>query len=331
MIHQTLTSLTKMTSSIEHKFDAKLKSKYDLVIRRIENTNDKKDALVLFEGDEGEGKTNHSVCFADYVAQETGREFNNKSVRFQAEEIINEAKHTKGRIFIWDEPALQGLKKLWWNKAQIHLTQLLMMARKNRHLFIFNVADFSKFNEYIIRRAIFMIRIYTRNEKEKKRRFLYFPRKKLRAMWENYQSKRKRQYFKFHTFHGTMNDGYLLPQIIDENIYENDKDNAIRSIGEEEKSGNNKFQKDYETVLKFAYTTQFPFTITSLSHFAELVLKKPASTLTRGKKMAEKRGLIPKSESEKFALCDLQALIIHKGTDGIEELEEPIVGGASTS
>jgi hypothetical protein len=147
--------------------------------------------------------------------------------------MINEAKMSKRKIFIWDEPALQGLKKQWWNSTQINLVQLLMMARKNQHLFIFNITDFTEFNKYIIRRAICMLRIYKRKENDKVRRFLYFGRKKLRLMYENYTTSHKRKYTNYATRHGSMPNVYVLPLIISEDAYEDAKDVAIQSIGED--------------------------------------------------------------------------------------------------
>lgn len=305
MIALTQIALTTMTSKIEHKFDKQLKKKYDLCIKRIQNKHDKKDALVLFEGDEGEGKTNHSVCFADYVSQQTGRMFDNSCVRFQAEQMIEEAKKTKDKIFIWDEPALQGLKKQWWNKVQINLTQLLMMARKNRHLFIFNLTDYTEFNKYIIRRAVFMIRIYTRGEKNKTRRFMYFPRKKLRLMWEVFQTKRKRQYTKFHSLHGSMAEGYLLPEIIDEAIYEKDKDDAIRSIGEEQNK--DRWEKKLIDLYGKLANIEYP-----LNNSADLnrALGEHTNFMTRVKQKAKKEGLYKEEKEENY---ELMPLITNKG------------------
>lgn len=302
----------KMTSNIEHKIDSALKKKYDLVAERISNTKDKNDALILFEGDEGEGKSNHAVCFCDYIAQKTGREFYNSNVYFDVTNLIEIAKNTKGKIFLWDEPSLQGLRKQWWNKAQIQLTQLLMMARKNRHLFVFCITDFTEFNKYIIRRAKFMLRIYRRRESEHKRRFLYFPRKYLRIMFDVWNSRRKRMYNKYKTLHGTMNEGYLLPEIINEEQYELDKDNAIKSIGEELKNGgSDRYKEEWNKSLQHIIDNKYPITITCASDACRKILNKNPNLLsdfkTRMKNL--KKNEIPKIDFSKFAPS-----IIVKGT-----------------
>jgi hypothetical protein len=238
MIAQTnLTSTTTTSEQVpvieeyESKIDKALRRKYDKVIERIDDKKEARDSLILFSGDEGSGKSNHALGFANYIAKRTGREFYNKDVYFDATELINIAKSTKRKVFLWDEPSLQGLKRQWWNQTQLHLLQLLNMARKNRHLFIFSILDFSKFSEFITNRAIFMLYIYKRKENDSIRRFMFFPRRRLRLLVSDWNKKKFRTYNKRHTIHGTMPNIYVLPFVIDENEYENAKDKAIMSIG----------------------------------------------------------------------------------------------------
>jgi len=207
--------------------EKKLKKKLDLMINRCSG-NKKKDNLLLIEGAEGDGKTNMSVGLGYYIHSETGRPFGNKNIFFKLDEMLKFAQSTKDQIIIWDEPALDGLSNEWWKTTQRNLVKLLMMARKKRHFFIFNISKFTKFNEYLIERAIGMVRVYARKQVQLGR-FVYYRKEALMALFYKYRSSRKKLYKKYVTFRGSF--PYVLPLLIDEAVYEKEKDEAIMSIG----------------------------------------------------------------------------------------------------
>lgn len=218
-----------------NKIDKKLKKKYELVAKRLNNDADIQDCLVLFEANAGCGKTNHSIAFCKIEGQLTNRHFDVNNIFFDAKEMIERAKKEKAQIYLYDEPALQGLKKQFWNKIQIQLSQLLFMARKKRHLIVFNIIDFTKFAEFIIRRANFMVRLYKKKQNESNRHFLFYPERKLLKLNDVWIRKRYRSYMKYHTIHGNMPNKFVLPLLINENKYEELKDKAIMAIGEDTK------------------------------------------------------------------------------------------------
>jgi len=190
----------------------------------------KMDNLLIIDGDEGYGKTNMSVGLGYYFSYVTGRPFSVKNIFFSAEKLVDFAKRTEDQIIIYDESALSAMGMDWWKKEQQDLIKLLMVARKKRHFFIFNIPKFFKLNEYlIVDRSIGMIHVYARNELEIGR-WVYFPKKKKELLFYNYKRKRTRGYKKFYTMRGTF--PYVLPKLIDEKAYDKMKDDAILSIGE---------------------------------------------------------------------------------------------------
>lgn len=272
-----------LVTPLQFGIDRRLLSKLDLIIQRIEGKG-KKDALLLIEGNEGEGKTNCSIGLSYYISCETKRLFDNSNIYFDVKPLIDLCKEKAGLIALWDEPALQGLKSQWWNDGQIQLTQLLMMARKKRHFFIFNITDFTKFNDYIIKRAVGMLRVY-QNQRDGRYYYLYYKKKDLLALYDDWKTKKKRLYNKHKSFRGKL-FGYVLPKIINEDAYEKAKDDAIMQIGAKKQT-----EKDINfkqiTTLKYKLinvATQLNMPLNKLSQLIDV----PPRTLSDWYKLPEK-------------------------------------------
>ena len=99
----------------------------------------KQDILIFFNGAEGSGKTNASIALAYYIAEQTGREFTVDNVFFNIDDMRKYAGQEKEKIIVWDEAALGGLANDWTNFSQKKLISMLMVCRKKRHVFIFNI------------------------------------------------------------------------------------------------------------------------------------------------------------------------------------------------
>ena len=216
----------------EYHLETRLVKKLDLMIDRMDDRR-RKDNLLLVEGAEGDGKSNASVAIAYYIASKTNRSFNLENMYFNVEKMIEVAKSTEKQILVWDEPALSGLTVEWWKRSQINLMKLLMVARKKRHFFIFNFTKFFKFNEYIVvDRSIGMVHVYERYTKSggiQQGRFAYFKKKSLEQLFYYWRSTRRRAYKKYRDFMGGF--PWVLPKIINEEKYEDMKDEAIMSVG----------------------------------------------------------------------------------------------------
>ena len=222
-----------------YPLDERLLKKIDLMIARCIQKNPKKDAVLLFEGAEGEGKTTFSAAVGYYVKLKTGREFNHTRMFFDLKEMIKFAQTTEEEIIVWDEPALQALSKDTLTTIVKDLERLLMMARKKRHFIMINMAYFNKFNEYIVwQRPLGMIHVYSRKEIHSGR-YVYIKKKALEQLWHSWRRRRKRDYRKYcsksirGTFPDVLNPKYKNNVLsdFDLNYYEKKKDEAIMKIG----------------------------------------------------------------------------------------------------
>jgi len=226
-----------------YPLEASLITKIDLMISRCSPKGAKKDAVLLIEGAEGEGKTTLSIALAYYVSEQTGRKFDESRVFFDVEKMIEYAQTTEKQIIIWDEPALQALSTDWASSAVKNLTRLLMMARKKQHFILINITKFYKFNEYVVvDRPLALIHVYSRKNLYSGR-FMYVKKKYLEPLWREYRFKKVRSYKKYAskkvrgTFPDILNPKYknnVLSEF-DVTSYDKNKDKAIMSIGKVEK------------------------------------------------------------------------------------------------
>lgn len=216
--------------------------KLDRVIKGITQKHPREDALLINEGKEGKGKTNSSIVEAAYVKAKTKKDVH---LFFRIEELMKFAASTKEKIIIWDEPSLDSLSTDQLNKLNRDMQRLFMTIRKKRHFFIINFTKFWKFPEYIVvDRANGMLHM----RENRIGRFLYIRKKNLEFLWNQYRTKKRRDYNGQMSFGGTMPD--IMEKHFDElgfhvcgiknatyEDYENEKDKAILSIGQEKKQG----------------------------------------------------------------------------------------------
>ena len=259
------------------------------MIKRCVQKNPKRDAVLICEGAEGEGKTTYSIAIGYYISSVTGRVFNHTRVFADLQKMIDFLKTTEKEIAVWDEPALQALSGDVNTTIVRDLTRLLMMARKKRHFLIINLAYFNKFNDYIVwQRPLGMIHIYSRNEVQAGR-FVYIKRKNLERLWQDWRRMRKRNYKKWSskrirgTFPDVMNPDYKHNILSDFNInyYEKAKDEAIKKIGakkEEKKKENLKLLVLQWKVATLPYPAKDKVTHFKVSNF----------TINNWKKLPEK-------------------------------------------
>ena len=219
--------------------DNRLKGRIDGMLRRCIQKNPKRDAVLLFEGAEGEGKTTFSIGVGFYAAGVLGRPFGEKKVFFDLEKMIQFLQSTEDQIAVWDEPALQALSKDSLTKMVKNLERLLMMARKKRHFIMINLAYFNKFSEYIVwQRPLGMIHVYSKGGKYAGR-YKYIRKRNLEKLWQDWRRRHQRNYHKHSsprdmgTFPDVLNPTYkynVLSQF-DLEAYEKNKDHAIMTIG----------------------------------------------------------------------------------------------------
>jgi len=258
-----------------YPLENELVKKIDLMIERCTQENPKRDAVLIVEGAEGEGKTTMSIAIAYYVKWKTGRKFNHTRVFFDVAEMIRFLQSTEEEIAIWDEPALQALSKDSLSKIVKNLERLLMMCRKKRHFIIINIAYFNKFTEYIVwQRPLGMIHVYSRKNIYAGR-FVYIRKANLEKLWYDWRTKKIRNYRKWcsrrvrGTFPDVLNPNYKHNVLSDFDLeyYERKKDEAIMKIGKDSKEADKKEAKELKRRL--GNIKKFP--IESREEFAKLI------------------------------------------------------------
>lgn len=239
---------------LPYPLDKLLIKKLTLMAERCIDTKIKRDALLIVEGGEGEGKSNYAIAISGAVKKLTGMDIH---LFFRVEDMLNFAKSNENKIIIWDEPSLDALSADALRNLNKDLLRLFMTVRKKRHFFIVNFTKFWKFPEYlVVDRALGMLHVYSRNETEIGRS-IYIKKKCLQLLWNDYAHKKLRNYKRYKSFFAT------FPEVMNKHFeelditingkphctlkdYEDEKDNAINSIGTDKKSG----RKDADEKLK---------------------------------------------------------------------------------
>lgn len=244
VVEDSTTNEKNIFDGLPYKLENRLLKKLKMMCDRCTDDKIKRDALLINEGGEGEGKSNISIAEAGVIKHLTGRPIH---LFFKMEPMLRFAQSTEDKIIIWDEPSLDALSTDSLTSVVKDLTRLLMTVRKKRHFFIINITKFWKFPEYIIvDRSLGMVHVYSRKQKEIGRIF-YIKKKNLENLWNDYQRQKKRSYAKYKSFGGSfpevMNRYYNSLDINCNGIehstlkdYEREKDKAIESIGGAKKS-----------------------------------------------------------------------------------------------
>lgn len=277
-----------IVTKFEYPLEKELVKKLDLMCDRCTTNKSKKDCVLLNEGGEGEGKTTFSIAQAYYIAEKTNRNFGAENVFFDIDKMIEFAQSNKEQIIIWDEPALQALTTDWASKAVKNITRLLMMARKKRHFFIFNLTKFYKFNEYIVvDRPTALIHVYSRKDRESGR-FIYIRKKNLEMLWRDYRYSKKRNYKLYAsrkvrgTFPDILNPDYKNNVLSEFDIdnYEENKDEAIASIGKEKKSKKDIWLEQRNILIRIIKKQKGLSSLSLSKELNEIGIKLGESTIT---------------------------------------------------
>lgn len=215
--------------------------KIDLAIERCTQKNPKRDATILIEGSEGEGKTTMSIAIGYYVSEKTGRVFNHTRLFFDVQKMIEFGQSTDNEIIIWDEPSAQAMSGDSGKRIVRDLYRFLNMCRNKRHFIMINMSYFNLFKDYIVwQRPLCMFHVYSRDEKQAGR-FVFIKKKNLEKLWYDWHRKKQRNYRKYcskyirGTFPDILNPDYKYNVLseFDFNAYEDSKNDATASIGKE--------------------------------------------------------------------------------------------------
>ena len=231
-----------IVTKFNYPIELRLIKKIDLMIQRCIQKNPKRDAVLLIEGAEGEGKTSMSIGLGYYIAEQTGRKFNHTRLFFDVEKMMKFGQETDEEIIIWDEPSAQAMSGDSGKKIVRNLYRFLNMCRFKRHFIIINMSYFNLFKDYIVwQRPLGMIHVYSRDEKIPGR-FVYIKKKSLEKLWMDWHRKKQRNYKKYCSknirgnFPDILNPEYKNNVLsdFDFDAYEEEKLKATMDIGKEE-------------------------------------------------------------------------------------------------
>ena len=221
----------------QYYIDQFLVDKMDLAIERY---NHNRDSLFICDGSEGDGKSTMTFGLAYYIAWKMKKTFTVDNVFFDVEKMMKFASEKEGQIIIWDEACTMGMATSWQNRIQQKLIKVLMMTRKKKHFFFFNIPKFRKLNEYIVDRSVGLIHVYS-PDMIRQGSFVYFKKDQKDFLYEMQKERGKKTYKMGWSFRGTFSNP---KDIIDEVEYDKRKDQAILDIFKDEKPGNDgKYKK----------------------------------------------------------------------------------------
>ena len=217
----------------QYNMDDAYVHKLDLMIKRMNGTDDN---VLPVDGDEGQGKSEFTVGTCYYVAYKTGRTYNVDNIFFDLDKVIKFASSTKEQIIHFDEAVLGLLTTNWQNKLQQKFIKLVMVARKKKHFIVLCIPKFHRLPQYLIEeRAIGLAHVYSRNNLHKGR-FCYFTKKMKDKLYEDWRRTKIKNYKKYNVFRGSFVQA-MKRVFTEEQIkqYDDKKDAAILSLGEDEK------------------------------------------------------------------------------------------------
>lgn len=196
----------------------------------VERYKKKWDNVIILDGMERAGKTTLAKEIGYAYAQKVGAKFGLGNVFFNPDDIIEFAKNNRGQVIIWDEAAFGGMNTQWQNKVQQKLVQMLMVAGKYQHFFIFIIPSFFKLTWYLaVHRSIALIHVYS-PDLISRGDFALFNTKQKKWI---YNQCRKSETYPDPTFVGDFTIGQSV-HIWNDDEYEQRKDDAIQSFFMEE-------------------------------------------------------------------------------------------------
>lgn len=222
----------------KYYMDDRYKSKLDLMIKRMDGTDDN---IIVIDGDEGQGKTEEAMGTCYYISSKTGRKYDIDNIFFDLDKLIKFASSTKEQIIHFDEAVLGLLVTKWQDKLQQKFITLAMVARKKKHFIVLCIPKFHRLPQYLIEeRTIGLIHVYSRNNIEKGR-FCYYTKKNKNALYLEWRRTKVKKYRDYRSFWGTFPIASTKIFTDEQNKhYDDKKDEAILAIGSDDKPKENR-------------------------------------------------------------------------------------------
>lgn len=200
---------------------------YELVELIAKRTKKKWDNLIIIDGMERSGKSTLAKTIAHAYSHKMEIPFSMENVFFEPDKLMDFAINNNRSVIIWDEAALGGLSFQWQNKTQQKLNQMLMIAGKYEHFYIFIIPSFFRLNKYLaIDRSLGLIHVFT-PDLIKRGMFCSYSRSNKAWIYNN--NSRSEMYGKSLAFRGRFTVKNTQ-NILNEAAYEAKKDEAINKF-----------------------------------------------------------------------------------------------------
>lgn len=211
-----------IVTDLKYNMENALVDKLNFLCKRC--TIYKHQNVILTDGMEGYGKSTISSEVGYYSAYTMRRPL---KLFFDPEILFKYAINSEEEVLIWDDAAIAALSMEHYTKIIVKLIKLLLLARKKRHTYIFNIQEMFRMKEPIVSRAIALLHVYSRNELEIGR-FTYYDKKSLIKLFDAWSRNKKKLYKSYYSIRGTFPDA--MTKIFDEKEYDLLKDKMIMSI-----------------------------------------------------------------------------------------------------
>jgi hypothetical protein len=192
---------------------------------------------IIVSGPTRSGKTTLSMQCAYYVANKLGKNFNINNVYFDAEKLRESAKGNKNAVYLLDEAAFNMMGQDWQRKEQRNMIKYMMTAAKYAPVFFICIPLLEKLSASVIedQHTRGLETYLSKNLVQRSAKILTHDQ--LVYRWE---ALRRREYWKLRKNNGIRAKFNKQLSFMDMEKYEKMKDNAIDSIGKEEKSPTDK-------------------------------------------------------------------------------------------
>ena len=202
------------------------------------------DNVLILDGEERSGKTTLGKQIGYYLNFKKKKNFTVDNIHFCPEEMFDYAMEQRQEVIMWDEAALGAMSEDRYKQSQQLIIKMLMTAGKYNHNYIFIIPKIRKLSDYIAEdRSIALLRVKSLNNID--RGFFDLFGKKKKNLISQFERKKQKYFIKrdmrgrFFSYENTDKE------VIDLAAYEQKKDNAIKSIINQDKK-----KKSYQIYFK---------------------------------------------------------------------------------
>ncbi len=187
----------KKVTGLPFRIDPSAAEDIEYLVERVSNKTIRRDAVILYDGEEGSGKTTISTQHFAYFALLSDISFGLKNFYFtpsQIYESVQVARRPAGTPFLYDEGVTGLLAKTAMSKMHIKLQIMFSTCRSKRYPIFVCIPRFRELPDWLaIDRSIGLYRTYTRpvgNEPDQPGFYKGYDKSNKKKLWLLEKSKR---------------------------------------------------------------------------------------------------------------------------------------------